>query len=128
MTFVLTGAADVDVEGGERVLVTEAGAAPCRRCLRDVEPGDEAVLVSHDPFRVDSPYRGASPVFVHATPCEVYVGSALDFRSFATEIAFADPAVRLPTNILGREGFLDRISFGLRHGIVPPRVYIGFQR
>lgn len=76
MTFVLRGA-DVDTTGGRRVLVTEAGTTPCRRCLTDVAPGEEAVLVSYDPFRVDSPYRGAGPVFVHAEPCPRYEGSQI---------------------------------------------------
>ena len=42
---------------------------PCRQCLRDAEPGEELVLVSHDPFDTDSPYRCASPIFLHRQPC-----------------------------------------------------------
>ena len=42
---------------------------PCRQCLRDAEIGDELLLVSHDPFLTDSPYRSASPIFIHTTPC-----------------------------------------------------------
>jgi len=76
MAFVLRGA-EVDVTGGRHVRVEEAGTAPCRRCLVDVEPGEEAILVSYDPFRADSPYRGASPVFVHARPCRRYEGSEI---------------------------------------------------
>lgn len=71
------GADDIDVTGGTRVLVDEPNSAPCRRCLTDVDPGEEAVLVSYDPFRVDSPYRSASPVFVHARGCAPYVGTAV---------------------------------------------------
>lgn len=101
MGFVLRGA-DVDVTGGRRVLVTEAGVTPCRRCLHDVEPGEEAILVSHDPFRVDSPYRGASPVFVHAEPCPRYEGSdvpaqqrrrLLSARSYGTDAMMLDADV-----------------------------------
>lgn len=43
---------------------------PCRQCLRDADVGDELVLVSYDPFVVDSPYRSASPIFLHRAPCE----------------------------------------------------------
>lgn len=43
---------------------------PCRRCLRDADIGDELLLVSHDPFERDSPYRSASPIFLHREPCE----------------------------------------------------------
>jgi Protein of unknown function (DUF1203) len=42
---------------------------PCRQCLRDAEVGEELVLVSHDPFTAESPYRSASPIFLHCEPC-----------------------------------------------------------
>ncbi|KAI1319653.1 hypothetical protein F5Y16DRAFT_414159 [Xylariaceae sp. FL0255] len=42
---------------------------PCRRCLQDSTVGEEMLLVSYDPFLGDSPYRCASPIFVHAS-CE----------------------------------------------------------
>ncbi|KAI1178284.1 hypothetical protein F4777DRAFT_538086 [Nemania sp. FL0916] len=45
--------------------------APCRRCLQDSNPGDEMVLVSYDPFVGNSPYRCASPIFLHTKPCEL---------------------------------------------------------
>jgi Protein of unknown function (DUF1203) len=48
----------------------ESPGYPCRACLRDAEVGDELILVSHDPFALDSPYRSASPIFVHRHPCE----------------------------------------------------------
>lgn len=42
---------------------------PCRQCLRDAEVGEELLLVSFDPFDLDSPYRSASPIFLHRLPC-----------------------------------------------------------
>lgn len=48
----------------------ETPGYPCRQCLRDAAVGDELVLVSHDPFRTDSPYRSASPIFLHSRPCK----------------------------------------------------------
>jgi hypothetical protein len=42
---------------------------PCRQCLRDADIGDELILVSWDPFDTDSPYRSASPIFLHKEPC-----------------------------------------------------------
>jgi hypothetical protein len=38
---------------------------PCRRCLTDAQPGETLLLVSYDPWTVDSPYRQPGPVFVH---------------------------------------------------------------
>ena len=50
-------------------VVDEHPGYPCRQCRRDAEVGDEVILVSHDPFTVSSPYRSASPVFIHRAPC-----------------------------------------------------------
>ena len=43
---------------------------PCRQCLEDAAVGDELILVSHDPFEHESPYRSASPIFLHREPCQ----------------------------------------------------------
>ena len=53
------------------IVVDEADAYPCRRCLRDAEPGETIVLLSYDPFvdGADTPYRLPGPIFVHAEPC-----------------------------------------------------------
>jgi hypothetical protein len=42
---------------------------PCRECLRDAEVGEELILVSHDPFEKQSPYRSSSPIFIHRVSC-----------------------------------------------------------
>lgn len=57
--------------GSTTIVVDEANAYPCRRCLRDAEPGERVVLLSYDPFDApaDSPYRQPGPIFVHAHPC-----------------------------------------------------------
>jgi hypothetical protein len=56
---------------GRAVVVDEPDAYPCRRCLRDAEPGETVLLLSYDPFEagVESPYRQPGPIFVHAEPC-----------------------------------------------------------
>ncbi|KAF2963560.1 hypothetical protein GQX73_g10015 [Xylaria multiplex] len=56
------------------VLETPDGPVPCRRCLQDSKVGDEMLLVTYDPFLGDSPYRSASPIFVHSKPaCKLAV-------------------------------------------------------
>ncbi len=55
--------------GGRLYVADEHPGYPCRQCLRDAEVGDELILVSHDPFTCDSPYRSASPIFLHRFPC-----------------------------------------------------------
>jgi hypothetical protein len=73
----------IDADTADRLRATatvvrvadESPGYPCRQCLRDAEIGDELVLVSYDPFDpfdppgVDSPYRCASPVFLHRLDC-----------------------------------------------------------
>lgn len=60
--------------GGGPVFVADSKPGfPCRQCLRDAEIGEEMILVSHDPFTTDSPYRSASPIFLHRAPCAPFV-------------------------------------------------------
>ena len=55
--------------GGIRHTADAKPGYPCRQCLRDAEIGEELILVAHDPFTQDSPYRSTSPIFLHAEPC-----------------------------------------------------------
>jgi hypothetical protein len=64
-----SAADELRAHGGINYVVDEQPGFPCRQCLRDAEIGDEMILVSHDPFRGRSPYRSASPIFLHRWPC-----------------------------------------------------------
>src|SRR4051794_14440960 len=68
-------AGDVDARaaGARRRIADDR--SPCRRCLRDAEPGDPLVLASYDPFTVRSPYAGEGPVFVHAEGCDPFASA-----------------------------------------------------
>ncbi len=58
--------------GATVVVVDEALSYPCRRCLRDAEPGEQVVLLSYDPFDDDdaaTAYRQPGPIFVHEESC-----------------------------------------------------------
>ncbi|KAI1118237.1 hypothetical protein F5Y14DRAFT_447115 [Nemania sp. NC0429] len=50
------------------VVQTPGTPVPCRRCQLDSKVGDEMLLVSYDPFLGDSPYRSASPIYLHNNP------------------------------------------------------------
>lgn len=77
----LTGLpAPLDTSAGLPTLVTEPDAFPCRRCLTDALPGETVLLLSYDPWRVDSPYRQPGPVFVHADPCTTAVVDVLPLQ------------------------------------------------
>ena len=55
--------------GGPVYVADSKPGYPCRQCLRDAEIGEELILVSYDPFEQASPYRSASPIFLHCAPC-----------------------------------------------------------
>jgi hypothetical protein len=84
--------------GAKTVVVDEAHSYPCRRCLRDAEPGEQVVLLSYDPFddATSSAYRQPGPIFVHAEPCayepsdtlpDQLTRRLLSVRSFAADHA-----------------------------------------
>ena len=73
-TYRLTSLSTADAQqlranGGVEYVADQQPGFPCRHCLCDAEIGDEVILVSHDPFRGDSPYRSASPMFLHKFEC-----------------------------------------------------------
>lgn len=81
-TFVLDGIDPIAAEalraqGGITDVTDEQPGYPCRQCLRDAEIGEEVILVSHDPFTASSPYRCASPIFIHREPCRPHHGTGL---------------------------------------------------
>jgi hypothetical protein len=73
-TFVVAGIDSLEADrlraaGGITYVADSNPGYPCRQCLRDGEIGDEMLLVSYDPFTATSPYRCASPIFIHSKPC-----------------------------------------------------------
>jgi len=58
--------------GGISYVADDKPGFPCRQCLRDAEIGEEMILVSYDPFEQSSPYRSASPIFLHRSPCTAF--------------------------------------------------------
>jgi len=95
---------------GAPVCVADADPGyPCRQCLRDAAVGEELILVSHDPFTVDSPYRSASPIFLHREPCQPptdlrtlpaqLTGRQLSVRAFDADAMMIDAAVVAGTDL-----------------------------
>lgn len=62
-------AAALRTQGGAVYVADAFPGYPCRQCLQDAPVGDELILVSHDPFTGTSPYRSASPIFLHRETC-----------------------------------------------------------
>ena len=74
-----------------------------RRQARLSEIGEQLLLVSYDPFNVDSPYRAASPIFLHRESCtppadlgvlpEQLTSRQLSVRAFDAEALMIDAAI-----------------------------------
>jgi hypothetical protein len=82
-TYVLAGidptvADELRARGGIGYVADDHPGFPCRQCLRDAEIGDEMILVSHDPFTAWSPYRSASPIFLHRFVCTPHDSANLE--------------------------------------------------
>ena len=112
-----------------RVVADAPHAFPCRRCLTDAAVGEELLLVSYDPWTVDSPYRQPGPVFVHAEPCDAATTRALpeqqrrrllSVRAF-DEQGMAVSATVVPGAELDAEAVLEdpRVSFVHLHNAGP---------
>jgi hypothetical protein len=87
---------------------------PCRQCLRDAEIGDELLLVSFDPFTLDSPYRSASPIFLHRQPCSPptdlhELPEQLTVRQLSVR-AFDDAAMMIDAAILQGDQLADTLA------------------
>jgi hypothetical protein len=89
--------------GGVGFIADTKPGYPCRQCLSDAEIGEALVLVAHDPFTVDSPYRSRSPIFLHEKSCappidvadlpDQLTGRQLSVRAFGRDAMMIDAAV-----------------------------------
>jgi hypothetical protein len=73
----------VDVSGHPVERLLTAGGEPLRCCLRNAEPGEQAMLFGYEPPIPASPYREIGAVFAHAQSCDGPPSSAgypADFR------------------------------------------------
>lgn len=83
-------AAELRAAGGEVYIADAVPGYPCRQCLRDAEIGEELLLVSFDPFTLATPYRSASPIFVHREDCS----DRLDRSPLPQQLAVRQLSVR----------------------------------
>ncbi len=63
------GGLDANGQQCERAISDGAGA-PCRHCLRQIEKGEDFLILSFRPFPKPQPYAEQGPIFLHARKCE----------------------------------------------------------
>lgn len=49
--------------------VSDGADMPCRHCLRNIDAGEEMLIVAHRPFETVNPYAETGPIFLHARAC-----------------------------------------------------------
>jgi Protein of unknown function (DUF1203) len=94
--------------------VVAEGREPCRRCLRNAQPGENLLLLPYDPFLVRSPYTGDGPVYVHADGCDKHRPAADvlpeqvdEIRQFSVR-AYDDAAMLLDAAVVPGDRLADR--------------------
>ena len=45
---------------------------PCRHCLKEIEAGEEMLILSYRPFPNPQPYAEVGPIFLHGRQCGDY--------------------------------------------------------
>lgn len=45
---------------------------PCRHCLKNIDTGEELLLLAYRPFPELQPYAETGPIFLHKQPCRRY--------------------------------------------------------
>lgn len=86
--------------GARRVTAEEPKSAPCRVSLRDAEPGEALILLSHAHLATPhTPYRAAGPIFVRVgavaeTPDPGEVPEVLAWRLLSARAYDADGMMR----------------------------------
>jgi hypothetical protein len=50
--------------------ISDGDGVPCRHCLRNVEAGEEYLILAYRPFPALQPYAETGPIFLHAHECE----------------------------------------------------------
>jgi hypothetical protein len=62
------GGLDANGQPCERSISTGKGT-PCRHCLRQIDKGEEYLILSFRPFPTLQPYAEQGPIFLHASEC-----------------------------------------------------------
>jgi len=88
-------------------MASDGPGYPCRHCLRNIDAGEDVLVLAYRPFPELQPYAETGPIFLHKKACERYA---------AEEIL--PPVLSAPDYIVRGYGANDRIVYG--SGAVTP--------
>src|SRR3546814_1927619 len=52
--------------------VSDGPGHPCRHCLKNIDKGEEFLVLAYRPFPALQPYAETGPIFLHAATCRRY--------------------------------------------------------
>ncbi|MBW6420206.1 DUF1203 domain-containing protein [Rhizobium sp. XQZ8] len=81
--------------------VSNGPGYPCRHCLKNIDAGEDVLVLAYRPFPELQPYAETGPIFLHKTDCRRYA---------AEEIL--PPVLSSPEYIVRGYGADDRIVYG----------------
>ena len=82
--------------------VSDGDRMPCRHCLKNIEAGEDYLILAHRPFPANQPFAETGPIFLHARECEAAPASE----------DLPDILHHSPRYILRGYGGNDRIHYG----------------
>lgn len=89
--------------------ISDGPGHPCRHCLKNIDAGENFLILAYRPFPSLQPYAETGPIFLHAKSCKRYE---------ATEVL--PPMLLSPDYIVRGYGADDRIVYG--SGVVTPTI------
>ena len=57
--------------------VSDGPGYPCRHCLRNIDAGDDVLVVAYRPFPELQPYAETGPIFLHKKDCRRYAAEEI---------------------------------------------------
>ena len=101
--------------GAMRVVAGSKPAFPCRITLRDAEPGETVLLLTHHHVGGDTPYRSSGPIFVRENASASYSDTALpgDMRARLYSVRAYDGADMMIDAEVVEGEMLKRVIAGL---------------
>jgi hypothetical protein len=58
-------------------LVSNGPGYPCRHCLKNIDAGEELLVLAYRPFPELQPYAETGPIFLHRQPCKRYAAEEI---------------------------------------------------
>jgi len=59
------------------IMISDGLGHPCRHCLKNIDAGEELLVLAYRPFPELQPYAETGPIFLHKQPCQRYAAQEI---------------------------------------------------